>query len=390
MNSRVFAPIFGLLCAACGDDGVNLPANCQSGDITGTIEILAARDVTACGEVALKSIAQGTTLRLRPGTVVDMFEGQSFAIDTVSRLIAEGTEERPITFQAATKRGWSTLSFPTSVNAEPSILKHVIFRGGRGDDPILAVHDGVRLNHVQIEDTDTGLSVAGWDPQSSNIQITTRETPLILRTEEALYDLHTVDGLRVPSNANIRVEGESFGEVVLRSVGSAYEFENAEFDSLDVGPHSFVFVRNGLRATNVRVEGPVNFYSEHDLAFQGGEIDDLKIDGAGRVEFLDISLTKVTVRDAEHVRLDGGSTARGLELTRTIDSSWSLASFAPGVAVTDSVFEDLKTPVVLEFDGALNFVGNDVTGSDTCIQTSGDDTTDYAAANSLNCPTPLR
>lgn len=390
MNSRVFAPIFGLLCAACGDDGVNLPANCQSGDITGTIEILAARDVTACGEVALKSIAQGTTLRLRPGTVVDMFEGQSFAIDTVSRLIAEGTAEHPIIFQAATKRGWSRLSFPTSVNAEPSVLKHVIFRGGRGDAPILAVHDGVRLSHVQIEDTDTGLLVTGWDPQSSNIQIRTRKTPLILRTEEALYDLHKVEGLRVDSETNIQVEGESFGEVVLRDVGGYYEFENAEFDSLDVGPHSFVFVSNGLRATSVQVEGPVSFFSDHDLSFQGGAIDDLEIDGAGRVEFSDVSLTNVTVRDAEHVRLDGESTARGLEVTRTIDSTSSLASFAAGVSVTDSVFEDLKTPVVLEFDGALNFVGNDVTGSDTCIQTSDDDLTAYAAVNTLNCPTPVR
>lgn len=390
MNKRVLTLIFGLVCAACGDDGVNLPANCQSGDITGTIEVLAAREVTACGGVALKSIAQGTTLRLRPGTVVDMFEGQSFAIDTVSRLIAEGTEERPIIFQAATKRGWSTLSFPTSVNAEPSILKHVIFRGGRGDDPILATHDGVRLNHVQIEDTDTGLLVSGWDPQSSDIQITTRETPLILRTEEALYDLHSVEGLRVDSETKIQVEGESFGEVVLRDVGGYYEFENAEFDSLHVGPHSFVFVRNGLRATNVRVEGPVNFYSDHDLAFQGGVIGDLEIDGAGRVEFSDVSLNNVTVRDAEHVRLDGEILAKGLEVTRTIDSTSSLASFAPGVSVTDSVFEDLKTPVVLEFDGALNFVGNDVTGSDTCIETSDDDPTDYSAVNTLNCPTPVR
>jgi hypothetical protein len=67
-----------------------------------------------------------------------------------------------------------------------------------------------------------------------------------------------------------------------------------------------------------------------------------------------------------------------------------LASFAPGISVTDSVFEDLKTPVVLEFDGALNFVGNDVTGSDTCIETSDDDPTDYSAVNTLNCPTPVR
>jgi hypothetical protein len=276
------------------------------------------------------------------------------------------------------------------VNAEPSILKHVIFRGGRGDDPILAVHDGVRLNHVQIEDTDTGLLVSGWDPQSSNIQITTRETPLILRTEEALYDLHKVEGLRVDSETKIQVEGESFGEVVLKSVGGYYEFEHAEFDSLDVGPHSLVFVRNGLRATNVRVEGPVSFYSDHDLAFQGGVIGDLKIDGAGRVEFSDVSLNNVTVRDAEHVRLDGEILAKGLEVTRTIDSTSSLASFAPGVSVTDSVFEDLNIPVVLEFDGALNFVGNVVTGSDTCIQTSTDDTTDYNAVNTLNCPTPVR
>lgn len=78
MNNRVLALTLGLMCTSCGDDGADLPANCQSGDITGTIEVLAARDVTACGEVALKSIAQGTTLRLRPGTVVDMFEGQSF------------------------------------------------------------------------------------------------------------------------------------------------------------------------------------------------------------------------------------------------------------------------------------------------------------------------
>lgn len=96
------------------------------------------------------------------------------------------------------------------------------------------------------------------------------------------------------------------------------------------------------------------------------------------------------MRDAEHVRLDGEILAKGLEVTRTIDSTSSLASFAPGVSVTDSVFEDLKTPVVLEFDGALNFVGNDVTGSDTCIQTTTDDTTDYNAVNILNCPTPVR
>lgn len=115
-----------------------LPAACNTG-ITSDV----AADTTWSGDIYIAdniSIDSSATLTITPGTNVFFCGEYRLKVGTLfnpGRLIARGTPNQPITFQAADETvTWRELFFEDRIDgAGPSILQFAEFSGGGGSDP---------------------------------------------------------------------------------------------------------------------------------------------------------------------------------------------------------------------------------------------------------------
>ncbi|MEM9181714.1 MAG: Ig-like domain-containing protein [Pseudomonadota bacterium] len=111
--------------------------SCAAPDLAGDVDV----DTTLSGAVFFsENIRVDATLTLEPGTVVTMCTANTaIQVRTGGNLIAEGTSENPIIFQApngATEK-WRRIFFDTNVG-DANRMRHVILNDGGGNDPSIA------------------------------------------------------------------------------------------------------------------------------------------------------------------------------------------------------------------------------------------------------------
>jgi hypothetical protein len=132
-----------------------------------------------------------------------------------STLFIQGTEGDPVVFEGQGDEPgyWSGLIVGDNVRTNSTVSYLTIRNAGGDDDPALLVRAAITLDHVTLEDNETGAQIGeqGLDPDSANLTITgTESVPLTVEGPNALVSLPQGGSYTGNSDDVIAIDGADY------------------------------------------------------------------------------------------------------------------------------------------------------------------------------------